>query len=340
MVYHATRSDSAEEVAIKTVRKPVHGVSVCYEDVEEIDVWRHVHKGSPDNVVSLLDVKQSPTYVFVIMELMRGGDLSRAMRQGEVRDERDAWRLFSHLIAGVSACHGAGVCHRDLKPLNLLITGRGGTLKVADFGLSTRLAGTPDASCALLSSPACTPDYAAPEVLRGLNNDGYKADMWSCGVILYELLMGHLPFVKYTQGRLSAAIVARYNDRVYYPPCMAGGAKDLLFRLLDTDPTTRWSVHQAREHPWLQGGVARPSVEGRDDMGGFGIIVAVALYGKPAWFIADVIRSLATHNVQHVQDLMALVRQTGTSCRLKRWLLRKGFPSTTAERLTTHLSGA
>lgn len=346
MVYHATHSDRATvEVAIKTVHKRRCG-SVCDRDMREIKVWEHLQNVAPGHVVSLLDVKQSKSKIFVIMELMRGGDLSDTMRQGNVRDERDAWRLFSQLTAGVAACHGASVCHRDLKPKNLLMTGRDGTLKVADFGLATRLAGVADA---LPPASGLSPDYAAPEVLRRLTCDGYeadmlscgyKADMWSCGVILFELLTGYLPFEPYLQGYLSDAIAARDHRRVRYPPCMADGAKHLLSKLLDANPTNRWSVCEVQGHPWLKGGLAAPSVGGGDDVVSLGNFVATALDGRPACQIAEVVRLLGTHDVYCVQDLEALVRSTRTSDRLKSWLLRKGFQRMTVERLTLYLVGA
>nr|GLL37600.1 CBL-interacting serine/threonine-protein kinase 6-like [Ipomoea trifida] len=142
------------------------------------------------NIVELYEVMASKTKIYFAMELVRGGELFAKISKGRLREE-SARNYFHHLISAVDFCHSRGVYHRDLKPENLLLDDDG-NLKVTDFGLSAfsdhlRHDG-------LLHTTCGTPAYVAPEVIGKKGYDGAKADIWSCGVILYVLLAGFLPF--------------------------------------------------------------------------------------------------------------------------------------------------
>uniref|UniRef100_A0A0E0LVB3 non-specific serine/threonine protein kinase n=2 Tax=Oryza punctata TaxID=4537 RepID=A0A0E0LVB3_ORYPU len=178
-------------------------------------------------------------------KVVRAGMMEQIKREIGVREDV-ARHYFRQLISAVDFCHSRGVFHRDLKPENLLLD-EAGNLKVVDFGLSA-LADHARAD-GLLHTLCGTPGYAAPEVLRDKGYDGAKADLWSCGVILYVLLAGSLPFP-------DDNIVTLYRkaQRGDYrcPTWLSTDARRLIPRLLDPNPSTRISVAQLVETPWFK----------------------------------------------------------------------------------------
>lgn len=149
-------------------------------------------------------VLASKTHVYMVLELVTGGELfDRIVASGRL-EEAAARVYFQQLVDGVSYCHERGVCHRDLKPENLLLDASG-RLKISDFGLSC-LPEAKGRSMAALRTTCGTPNYVAPEVLRGEGYDGRAADVWSVGCILYVLVAGSLPFDEPQLGALFAAI--------------------------------------------------------------------------------------------------------------------------------------
>ncbi|CAN1297646.1 CBL-interacting protein kinase 2 [Linum perenne] len=142
------------------------------------------------NVLQLYEVMASKTKIYFVIEYAKGGELfHKVVSKGKLKED-EARRYFQQLINAVEFCHGRGVYHRDLKPENLLLDGDG-VLKVSDFGLAKSV----QEGC-LLRTICGTPAYVAPEVLckRGGCYEGSKSDIWSCGVILYVMLAGYLPF--------------------------------------------------------------------------------------------------------------------------------------------------
>ncbi|CAN0919755.1 CBL-interacting serine/threonine-protein kinase 5 [Linum grandiflorum] len=150
-----------------------------------------MHRIKHPNVVELKEVMATKSKIFFVMEYVRGGELFAKVEKGKL-DEDVARKYFQQLISAIDYCHSRGVSHRDLKPENLLLD-ENGNLKVSDFGLSA----LPEQiwNDGLLHTQCGTPAYVAPEVLRKKGYDGAKADIWSCGVILFVLLSGYLPFL-------------------------------------------------------------------------------------------------------------------------------------------------
>jgi serine/threonine protein kinase len=143
------------------------------------------------NIVQIFEVLASKTKIYLVLEYVTGGELfNKILNQGRLREDQSR-KYFQQLIDAVDYCHSRGVYHRDLKPENLLLDAAG-NLKISDFGLSA----LPQQFRAdgLLHTTCGTPNYVAPEVIDDKGYDGAKADLWSCGVILFVLMAGYLPF--------------------------------------------------------------------------------------------------------------------------------------------------
>ncbi|KAF0916675.1 hypothetical protein E2562_010524 [Oryza meyeriana var. granulata] len=186
-VKFAQNTETGESVAMKVVdRSSILKHKMADQIKREISIMKLVRH---PNVVRLHEVLASRKKIFIILEFITGGELfDKIIHHGRL-SEADARRYFQQLIDGVDFCHSKGVYHRDLKPENLLLDSQG-NLKISDFGLSA----WPAQGGALLRTTCGTPNYVAPEVLSHKGYDGALADTWSCGVILYVLLAGYLPF--------------------------------------------------------------------------------------------------------------------------------------------------
>lgn len=216
---------------------------------KEISIMKMVrHK----YVVGMKEVLASRTKIFIVLELVTGGELfDKIVSQGRFSEDLAVF-YFNQLVEGVEYCHQLGVCHRDLKPENLLLDEQG-NLKISDFGLSALYVGDADGDGAsrtqLLHTTCGTPNYVAPEVLADKGYDGKKADVWSCGVILYVLLAGFLPFDETTIVALFAKIQAADFT---YPSWFTPEVRSLLDRVLVADPAQRITLSELRHDPWLQ----------------------------------------------------------------------------------------
>ncbi|MBA0788214.1 hypothetical protein Gotri_006844 [Gossypium trilobum] len=187
-VYYARNTTTGLSCAIKIIDKEKIMKGGLIDQIKrEISVMRLVKH---PNVVRLYEVMASKSKIYFVMEYVKGGELFGKVAKGKLK-ENDARQYFQQLIAAVDYCHSRGVYHRDLKPENLLVD-ENGNLKVSDFGLSAlRESRRQDG---LLHTTCGTPAYVAPEVINMKGYDGAKVDIWSCGVILYVLLAGFLPF--------------------------------------------------------------------------------------------------------------------------------------------------
>lgn len=176
----------------------------------EITILHSMHH---ENIVALKEVYETPTNVYLVQDLMLGGELFDRIVQKEHYSEAEAKAAIVQVIRAIEYCHSRDVVHRDLKPENLLYatTSDDAALKLADFGLATILK-----SEELLHSACGTPGYVAPEILssRGNHMKGYgkEVDLWSIGVILYILLCGFPPFYDEDNQKLFSSIMkAKYE---------------------------------------------------------------------------------------------------------------------------------
>lgn len=263
-VYHARNVQTGNSVAMKVIGKEkVMKVGMGEQIKREISVMRMVKH---PNIVELHEVMASKSKIYFAMELVRGGELFAKVAKGRLRE--DVARVyFKQLISAVDFCHSRGVYHRDLKPENLLLDEEG-NLKVTDFGLSAFTDHLKQDG--LLHTTCGTPAYVAPEVIGKKGYDGAKADLWSCGVILFVLLAGYLPFQDDNLVNMYRKI---YRGDFKCPPWFTTDARKLVTKLLDPNPNTRVSIAKVMESSWFRKSNPRPS--GREtvdiDVGGGGV---------------------------------------------------------------------
>lgn len=256
-VYHARNVNTGESVAIKVMDKAkIMKVGMMEQIKREISVMRLVRH---PNIVELYEVMASKTKIYFVMEYVRGGELFNKVAKGRLKEDA-ARKYFQQLMSAVDFCHSRGVYHRDLKPENLLLD-ENENLKVSDFGLSA----LPEQfkQDGLLHTTCGTPAYVAPEIIAKKGYDGAKADIWSCGVILFVLMAGYLPF---QDANLMAMYRKIYKGDFKCPPWFSPSVVKIVSKLLDPNPRTRIGIPRLMEIPWFRKGFKAGRPVSRDDV--------------------------------------------------------------------------
>ncbi|CAN8298527.1 unnamed protein product [Cochlearia groenlandica] len=245
-VYYGRSVHTNESVAIKMIDKDkVMRVGLSEQIKREISVMR---LAKHPNVVELYEVMATKSRIYFVIEYCKGGELFNKVAKGKLREDV-AWKYFYQLINAVDYFHSRGVYHRDIKPENLLLDDNE-NLKVSDFGLSAL------ADCkrqdGLLHTTCGTPAYVAPEVISRKGYDGAKADIWSCGVVLFVLLAGYLPF---HDSNLMEMYRKIGKADFKCPSWFAPDAKRLLCKMLDPNHETRITISKIKESSWFRKGL-------------------------------------------------------------------------------------
>lgn len=195
------------------------------------------------NIVSLIQVIEKKTRIYLIMELVEGQELYQYIRESGHIEEDEARQIFEQILSAVSYCHGKGIVHRDLKLDNIMID-KNKKVKVIDFGLSTQFQ-----PGKMLNHHCGTYSFGSPELLLGHRYDGPKNDMWIIGVVLYCMVVGKLPFDSVVIQELQRQVVAG----VYPAPCgVSKELEDLLSQLLRVNPNYRPTARKVMKHPWFK----------------------------------------------------------------------------------------
>ncbi|XP_008123028.2 ribosomal protein S6 kinase alpha-2 isoform X4 [Anolis carolinensis] len=240
-VHKATETEFAVKVIDKSKRDPS----------EEIEIL--LRYGQHPNIITLKDVYDDGKYVYLVMELMRGGELLDRILRQKCFSEREASDVLCTITKTVDYLHSQGVVHRDLKPSNILYMDESGnpdSIRICDFGFAKQLR----AENGLLMTPCYTANFVAPEVLK---RQGYDAacDIWSLGILLYTMLAGFTPFANGPDD-MPEEILARIGSGKY---ALTGGnwdsisdaAKDIVSKMLHVDPHQRLTATQVLRHPWI-----------------------------------------------------------------------------------------
>ncbi|KAI3458445.1 hypothetical protein Pfo_015108 [Paulownia fortunei] len=245
-VYYGRNLKTGQSVAIKVIDKDkVVKVGLMNQTKREISVMSLVKH---QNVVQLDEVMATKAKIYFVMEYAKGGELFHKVAKGRLKEDI-ARKYFQQLICAVNFCHSRGVYHRDLKPENLLLD-ENGILKVSDFGLSAL--SESKRQDGLLHTTCGTPAYVAPEVISRKGYDGAKADIWSCGVILFVLLAGYLPF---HDSNLMEMYRKISRGECRYPNWFPPEVRRLLSRILDPNPQSRISIARIMENSWFRKGL-------------------------------------------------------------------------------------
>ncbi|XP_028253064.1 calcium/calmodulin-dependent protein kinase type 1D [Parambassis ranga] len=245
----AQEKQSSRMFAVKCIpKKALKGKESSIEN--EIAVLRKIKH---ENIVALEDIYESPDHLYLIMQLVSGGELFDRIVEKGFYTEKDASTLIRQVLDAVNYLHKMGIVHRDLKPENLLYFNPQDESKImiSDFGLS-KMEGSGD----VMSTACGTPGYVAPEVLA--QKPYSKAvDCWSIGVIAYILLCGYPPFYDENDSKLFEQILkADYEFDAPYWDDISDSAKDFISSLMEKDPTKRFTCEQALRHPWIAGDTA------------------------------------------------------------------------------------
>ncbi|KAL6992210.1 CBL-interacting serine/threonine-protein kinase 23 [Sarracenia purpurea var. burkii] len=255
-VKFARNVETGESVAIKILDKEKvmkhKMIGQIKREISTMKLIRH------PNIIRMYEVMASKTKIYIVLEFVTGGELfDKVVSKGRLKED-EARKYFQQLINAVDYCHSRGAFHRDLKPENLLLDANG-VMKVSDFGLSALPQQLREDG--LLHTTCGTPNYVAPEVINNKGYDGDKADLWSCGVILFVLMAGYLPF---EEPNLMALYKKIFKADFSCPSWFSSSAKKLIQRILDPNPTTRITIAEVIEHEWFKKGYNPPTFQQAD----------------------------------------------------------------------------
>ncbi|KYN10582.1 BR serine/threonine-protein kinase 2 [Trachymyrmex cornetzi] len=228
-----------KKVAIKIINREKLSESVLMKVEREIAIMKLIDH---PHVLGLSDVYENKKYLYLVLEHVSGGELFDYLVKKSRLTPKEARRFFRQIISALDFCHSHSICHRDLKPENLLLDEKN-NIKIADFGMaSLQPAGS------MLETSCGSPHYACPEVIRGEKYDGRKADVWSCGVILYALLVGALPF---DDDNLRKLLEKVKRGLFYIPHFVPPECQNLLRGMIEVDPEKRLTLTEINRHIWV-----------------------------------------------------------------------------------------
>ena len=226
---------TGEEFAIKILNKKLireKMKNITFQENEIILKFNHI------NVVYVYEIIDEIENYYIVMEYCKLGDLFDYIVNNKRLDEDEASIFFYQLINGVEYIHNLGYAHRDLKPENLLLC-KNKILKIIDFGLSREYNEEE-----LLTTKCGSPSYASPELIMGKPYDAFKTDIWSCGIILYGMLCGYLPFDGDDTKQLFMEIL---ENKPEYPFILSDSSKSLIKSMLLTDPEERITIEEIKQ---------------------------------------------------------------------------------------------
>ncbi|XP_069033390.1 LOW QUALITY PROTEIN: serine/threonine-protein kinase BRSK2-like [Embiotoca jacksoni] len=240
---------TGQKVAIKIVNREKLSESVLMKVEREIAILKLIEH---PHVLKLHDVYENNKYLYLVLEHVSGGELFDYLVKKGRLTPKEARKFFRQIISALDFCHSHSICHRDLKPENLLLDEKN-NIRIADFGMASLQVGD-----SLLETSCGSPHYACPEVIRGEKYDGRRADVWSCGVILFALLVGALPFDHDNLRQLLEKVKSGVFHMPHFipPDCQA-----LLKGMIEVNPDKRLTLEAIQKHTWYQGGRNEPCPE-------------------------------------------------------------------------------
>ncbi|XP_043915054.1 serine/threonine-protein kinase BRSK1 isoform X7 [Protopterus annectens] len=240
---------TGQKVAIKIVNREKLSESVLMKVEREIAILKLIEH---PHVLKLHDVYENKKYLYLVLEHVSGGELFDYLVKKGRLTPKEARKFFRQIISALDFCHSYSICHRDLKPENLLLDEKN-NIRIADFGMASLQVGD-----SLLETSCGSPHYACPEVIKGEKYDGRRADVWSCGVILFALLVGALPF---DDDNLRQLLEKVKRGVFHMPHFIPPDCQNLLRGMIEVEPEKRLSLDQIQKHSWYIGGKNEPEPE-------------------------------------------------------------------------------
>nr|XP_015818786.2 serine/threonine-protein kinase BRSK1 isoform X1 [Nothobranchius furzeri] len=240
---------TGQKVAIKIVNREKLSESVLMKVEREIAILKLIEH---PHVLKLHDVYENNKYLYLVLEHVSGGELFDYLVKKGRLTPKEARKFFRQIISALDFCHSHSICHRDLKPENLLLDEKN-NIRIADFGMASLQVGD-----SLLETSCGSPHYACPEVIRGEKYDGRRADVWSCGVILFALLVGALPF---DHDNLRQLLEKVKSGVFHMPHFIPPDCQSLLKGMIEVNPEKRLTLEAIQKHSWYQGGRNEPCPE-------------------------------------------------------------------------------
>lgn len=233
---------SGEDVAVKLIERGPKVDDNVLKEVTNLMTLNH------PNVIGFHEVVLTETHLCIVMEYAKHGEVfDLVVRKGRL-SEQEARDVFHQLIAGIQYIHNNNICHRDIKLENMLCDEEY-VVKVCDFGYSFAC------DTEIPRGAVGTPAYIAPEMIRTPNlYNGFKADMWSCGVVLYVMLYGCYPFEERDDPRNMRKTFNNIINCRYTMPSdihISVECKNLIASLLNPDPLRRYTIEKVMTHPWF-----------------------------------------------------------------------------------------
>ncbi|XP_053197155.1 serine/threonine-protein kinase BRSK1 [Scomber japonicus] len=240
---------TGQKVAIKIVNREKLSESVLMKVEREIAILKLIEH---PHVLKLHDVYENNKYLYLVLEHVSGGELFDYLVKKGRLTPKEARKFFRQIISALDFCHSHSICHRDLKPENLLLDEKN-NIRIADFGMASLQVGD-----SLLETSCGSPHYACPEVIRGEKYDGRRADVWSCGVILFALLVGALPF---DHDNLRQLLEKVKSGVFHMPHFIPPDCQSLLKGMIEVNPEKRLTLETIQKHAWYLGGRNEPCPE-------------------------------------------------------------------------------
>ena len=231
--------NTGEKVAIKILDKK--------KIVEKADLERILREmkmlSELDNehIIKVYQIYENENHYLIIMEYCEGGELFNYIVEKQRLSENESAYFYYQIIQGVEYIHSQGIAHRDLKPENLLLD-QNKKIKIIDFGLSNYFDGVQK-----LETPCGSPCYASPEMVGGNKYNGFFIDIWATGIILFAMLCGYLPFEDDNNDVLFKQIL---GGKIEYPNHLSEVSKDLLKKIIETNPDKRIKIDEIKKHPF------------------------------------------------------------------------------------------
>ena len=242
-VKRGTHTLTGEKVAIKILEKDrITDVSDVERVTREIHILKLIRH---PNIIQLYEIIETPRQLYLIMEYASSGELFDYIVAKQRLKEDEARKFYRQIIAGIEYIHKLNIVHRDLKPENLLLDHEN-NIKIVDFGLSNTFT-----EGETLKTACGSPCYAAPEMIAGKKYTATQVDTWSCGIILFALICGFLPFEDPDTTELYKKILI---GKFQIPDFVSSEAKDLIKNILVSDPAKRYSIQDICSHSWFQSG--------------------------------------------------------------------------------------